>query len=303
MKRKENKGKDLFKKNKTLIIPLIGIVSLFIAALILKNIISPKAASFSPETEKTEMRKLPPEIKKAIKKASPSAYFRVPILMYHYVEYVQDKKDTIRQALNINPNIFEAQIKTLLSAGYTFMTARQLGEVIDNKKTLPPKPILITFDDGHWDLDTVVLPILKKYHVKATAYIVPAFIGGSDFLTKSQLRNVIQSHLVDIGAHTMHHVALRNRSLKDARYEIGQSKKVLEKKYHIHVVSFAYPYGSFDKQTLRLVKKAGFTTAASTIPGIMQSKQNRFFLYRIRPGYRTGKALLNYLSQSSFSAY
>ena len=61
-------------------------------------------------------------LKKDIVAGSTSAEFRVPILMYHYVEYVQDKKDAIRQSLNINPNVFEEQVKNLKDAGYNFMT-------------------------------------------------------------------------------------------------------------------------------------------------------------------------------------
>ena len=48
---------------------------------------------------------------------------RVPILMYHYVEYIKDTNDTIRKSLNIIPSIFEEQIKTLKNDGYTFRTA------------------------------------------------------------------------------------------------------------------------------------------------------------------------------------
>lgn len=223
--------------------------------------------------------------------------------MYHYIEYVTDKRDTIRKSLNINPDIFEAQVQTLIGAGYTFITAKELGEAIDNKRTIPKKAIILTFDDGHWDLDSVILPILRRYNIKATAYIVPGLLGGSDFLTEKELRNVIDSGLIDVGAHTVHHVSLRDRTFKAAQYEIDQSKTMLEENYHIHVVSFAYPYGTFDKQAINIIKDAGFTTAASTIPGIIQSKQNRFFLYRIRPGYRIGKALLDYLSGNSFRAY
>src|SRR6266702_263609 len=51
------------------------------------------------ETKKSMVKVLPPEVKKQLKTASPSATFRVPILLYHYVEYVQDQKDTLRKEL------------------------------------------------------------------------------------------------------------------------------------------------------------------------------------------------------------
>lgn len=255
------------------------------------------------ENPKDEMKKIPPSIKKKLQTASPSATFRVPILMYHYVEYVQDRRDITRQKLNINPYVFENQIITLEEAGYTFMTAKELSDVLDGKSTMPKKPILLTFDDGHWDIYTDVLPILKKYTVKATAYIIPGFIGGSDFLNDKQIKVLISSGLIEIGAHTIHHIALKEIQAKTVEEEVFGSKQILENTYHIKVYSFAYPYGSFDEQAIDIVKNAGFTTALSTIPGAEVNQANRFFIYRLRPGERTGQELLNYLQQSQYLPY
>jgi len=255
------------------------------------------------ETKKSLVKELPPEVKKAMTIATPSATFRVPILLYHYVEYIHDTKDRLRAELNITPSVFESQVKTLKDAGYTFMTAKELGDVLDGKMQLPDKPVLLTFDDGHWDFATDVLPILKKYNVKATAYIISGFIGGSDFMSKEQLQEVVDSGLVDVGAHTVHHIALKGRPYAQVQQEIDDSKTWLQDNYHIQVVSFAYPNGSFDLQSVELVKDGGFTTGVSTVPGIDQNQANRFFMYRLRPGYRTGQSLLDYLTLSRFAKY
>jgi peptidoglycan/xylan/chitin deacetylase (PgdA/CDA1 family) len=255
------------------------------------------------ETNRTMVKKLPDDIKKQIKAASPSATFRVPILLYHYVENIQNKNDKLRVELNVPPAVFEQQVVTLKNAGYTFMTAKELGEVLDGTITMPARPILLTFDDGHWDFATDVLPILKKYQVKATAYIITGFIGGSDFMTPDELQTVIKSGLVDVGAHTVHHLSLRGLPLATVQNEVDQSKTTLEQTYHVNAVSFAYPNGSFDEQAEQVVKDDGFSTAVSTVPGIEQNQTDRFFMYRIRPGYRTGQVLLDWLSQSSFAAY
>ena len=255
------------------------------------------------ETNKTIVKKLPDAIKKQLNDASPSATFRVPILMYHYVENIQNPKDKLRVELNVPPAVFEQQVVTLKDAGYTFMTAKELGEVLDGKMALPEKPILLTFDDGHWDFETDVLPILEKYHIKATSYVISGFIGGSDFMTPQELQEVINSGLVDVGAHTVHHLSLARLPLNTVENEVDQSKTWLEQNYHIKVVSFAYPNGSFDQQAIQVVKADGFSTAVSTVPGIAQNQTNRFFLDRLRPGYRTGQTLLTWLSQNYFAAY
>ncbi len=247
------------------------------------------------ESEPPDMTRIPLDVRRTMRYASPSATFRVPVLMYHYIEYVTDKGDTIRQSLNVSPSIFEQQLQTLKNAGYTFLTAKEMGDVLDGKSKLPQKPILLTFDDGHRDFYTDVLPLLQKYKVKATEYIIPGFTGGSDFMTQEQLQEVIRSGLVEIGAHTVHHIALKNKPFPLVVDEVFESKKMLEDLYHIHVVSFAYPSGFFDQQAIDIVKSAGFKTAMSTIPGEDINQTNRFFIYRLRPGYRSGETLLSYL--------
>lgn len=249
-----------------------------------------------PETKKNIVVSIPKEVNQAHPRASTSATFRVPILMYHYVEYVKDKKDTIRQSLDIEPHIFEEQLKTLIDAHYTFMTMSEVADVLDGNASLPEKPIVLTFDDGYRDFYTDVLPLLKKYKVKAVAYVVPGFFDTPNYLLTTQVKEIAQVPFIELGAHTMHHVYLKDMSPIFAEREIAQSKYKLEDLLHKPVVSFAYPYGAFDNSAIDLAKKAEFRTAVSTIGGITASDNNRYFLFRMRPGYKTGQTLINYLT-------
>lgn len=299
MKKKSKNKKRFFSKRFFFV--LAGII--FLLVVFLGFIFWQRFAHrYVLETNKTEVQKLPVEVEKKLKEASVSA-MRIPILMYHYVEFVQDKRDTIRQSLDIIPPVFDAQVKTLQEDGYTFLTAKDLADILDEKKEAPEKPILLTFDDGHWDLYTDVLPILQKYHVKATAYIVPGLLNGSDFLTTNQLEKVATSGAVEIAAHTVHHVWLKGRPFATVEKEVKESKTMLEALVHKPVVSFAYPFGAFDNQAIAAVQNAGFLTAVSTVPGIEHSKSSRYFLYRLRPGGRTGKDLIQFLEGKVFHAY
>lgn len=220
---------------------------------------------------------------------------RVPILMFHYVEYVKDKGDTIRQSLDTTPYTFEEEIKTLVDAGYTFMTNSELADALDAKISLPPKPILLTFDDGYRDFYTDAYPVLKKYNVKATEYVITGFIGYPNNMTAEEIQEIATDGLVEIGAHTVDHANLKGMSEKRLVYEVEESKKTLEHLTGKPVVSFAYPYGAFDVPAIQEVAGAGFTSAVSTIPGADQLQIQRFFLYRLRSGGRTGKNLLSWL--------
>ncbi len=221
---------------------------------------------------------------------------RVPILMYHYVEYVRDKGDTIRQSLSVTPYTFEEEVKTLVDAGYTFMTNAELSDALSGKIPLPVKPVVLTFDDGYRDFYTDVYPILKKYHVKATVYIISGFLGYPNNMDGWQVRELAYAGLVEIGAHTVNHAWLKGIQQKELIYEVNQSKKTLEELSGKRVVSFAYPYGVFDVAAIRELADAGYTSAVSNIPGVDQYQTHRYFLYRLRPGGKTGDSLLTWLS-------
>lgn len=233
--------------------------------------------------------------------AQQEAQIRIPVFLYHYVEYVRN--DPGKQNLNIPPNILMSQIETLKDAGYTFITPDELTSALIGKNNLPKKLAMLSFDDGYMDFYTDVLPILEKEKVKAVAYIVPDFLDRPNYLFTYQLKEIAKSPYVEIGAHTMNHVWLKGQSQKTVQYQVSQSRKTLQELLHLPINSFAYPYGAFDQQAIDSVASAGFTNAVSTVPGIIQTQQNKYFLYRLRPGYRRGQELLKFLTQDTFKPW
>ncbi|MBI4089642.1 MAG: polysaccharide deacetylase family protein [Candidatus Levybacteria bacterium] len=228
---------------------------------------------------------------------TPLKSLAVPILIYHYIEYVKDEKDTIRKSLNTNPYLFTNQVETLRNAGYTFITASDLIDILEGKIRPPKKPVLLTFDDGYQDFYTDAFPILRRYNVKAVVYVVSGFLDMSNYLSTLQLKEIAKSGLVEIGAHTVHHLALKGLNSELAKSEIEESKKTLERLIDTPVVSFAYPDGSFDKTIEKLIQEAGYRSATTTLHGLEVNMDNRFALYRLHPGDKTGNLLLNFLAQ------
>ncbi len=212
---------------------------------------------------------------------------RIPIVMYHYIEYVDRAKDPGRANLATPPNYLEREVNSLKQTGHTFLFSKDIPDLL-NKKSLLQKPVVLTFDDGYEDFYWNALPILKKYNVKATLYVIYNFIGRQGtppYLTVKELEEIKDSGLVEIGAHTLDHAYLKGLKVDVARKQIFESKSNLEKLLGISVVSFAYPYGAFDKNAMDLTKAAGFTNAVSVIPGVNQSEDNLYYFYRLRPGY------------------
>jgi len=118
------------------------------------------------------------------------------------------------------------------------------------------KVVILNFDDGRKTQFTEAKPILDKYGIKATFYVVCNYLekkpGFMDWEEVKQLYN--EGH--DIGSHGMNHAHLEKLSKKDVKLEVGQSKKCLED-HGIGVTSFAYPFneGSNDKKIIKIVSK------------------------------------------------
>ncbi len=283
-----------------------GFISLLTIPLVILGLFLFYQSRRIPELgEEPVVTVLPKEIQNVLGlMAGPSIFdkqIRVPVFLYHYVEYVKD--DPGRQKLTTPPHILTAQIETLKNAGYTFITPDDLMNDLNGNIILPEKIIIFTFDDGYMDFYTNVFPILKRENVKAIEYIVPDFLDRPNYMFTFQVKELAKSPLVEIGAHTMNHAWLKGIPKEAAKHEISESRKALQDMVALPVNSFAYPYGALDQQAINIVREAGFTNAVSTIPGIMQAMQNRFFLYRLRPGYREGEELIKFLAQDNFKAW
>lgn len=89
-----------------------------------------------------------------------------------------------------------------------------------------------------------------------------------------------QGELVEVGAHTVTHPFLSAHSADFQRDEIQRSKAYLEELLEQSVTSFAYPYGDYTPQTVRLIQDAGFNCACSTVADTVWRYSDRFQLPR-----------------------
>jgi peptidoglycan/xylan/chitin deacetylase (PgdA/CDA1 family) len=87
--------------------------------------------------------------------------------------------------------------------------------------------------------------------------------------------------LVEIGAHTVTHPVLAALSIGAQRDEIRLSRTKLQEILNRMVTSFAYPHGSYTRETLAIVRDAGFSSACSTHHAVVQRGTDHFQLPRI----------------------
>ncbi|MCR4329451.1 MAG: polysaccharide deacetylase family protein [Candidatus Roizmanbacteria bacterium] len=280
---------------------LFGSISIWMAIHFFNKIMPPPKLN-TPYYKKTDLV-VPYDIAKQNKKMmvyQPS--YTIPIIMYHYVEYVKDQNDTIRKSLSITPNVFDSQLSTLLVHGYTTYFVSDVPKILNGTIPYTAKNIVLTFDDGYEDFYTDAFPILKKNNVKATVYVITNYIGRKGFLSSAQIQELAQSPLVEIGSHTLNHMYLKGGRDELVNTEIVESKKVLENLTGVSVKTFAYPYGAFDGQALADTQEATYSAAVSVIPGNQQSLMNEYYLSRIRAGsLGSGKYMIHFLTSYSIT--
>lgn len=220
---------------------------------------------------------------------------RLPVILYHYVEHVKDEGDFIRKGLSLTPENFEEQLESLQINHYQTYFVKDIPKIFEGKIEYSTKSAVLTFDDGFADFYTDAFPLLKKYQTKATIYVVYNFIGHPNYMNKDQIQEVVDSGLVELGSHSLDHVNLASESAVKAKKEIFDSKEKLEKEFGISVETFAYPYGSFNKNTAELVKEAAYKAAVSVKPGVIQAAEDIFKLTRTRPGIFSGRDIVKVL--------
>ena len=179
----------------------------------------------------------------------------IPIILYHRIDI-----SPIDSRYYVAPEKFGEQMKLLHDWGYTTITTTMLIQAITQGAELPPRPFLITIDDGNLDNYTNAFPIMQKYGFTGVLYLVGNYIGAQDYMNVDQ---VLEMHSAgwEVGSHSMSHLDLTKLEPDALRIEIIDSREMLEEKLGIPVLTFAYPFGFKNESALDYVKFAGYMGA------------------------------------------
>ncbi len=202
--------------------------------------------------------------------------------MYHYVRPRPGAEDPIGARLSVEPAEFAAQMQWLADHGYTPITLSELMAMRQGLLPAPANPIVLTFDDGYRDFYTNAWPVLKAHHFHATIFVITSVIDTERYLTRAMLLELDRSGLVEIGAHTVHHVDLTQVDNATLEHEVTDCATQLTAWLGHPVHSFAYPAGKFDSRVERAVAQAGYTVAVTTQPRFTASTDDPLALPRLR---------------------
>jgi peptidoglycan/xylan/chitin deacetylase (PgdA/CDA1 family) len=188
---------------------------------------------------------------------------RVPVLMYHYVDAVPVSGGPYADDLTVRTKAFEAEMRLLKTRGYHTVSLMDVYRALAGQKRLPGKPVVLTFDDGYEDNYTVAFPILRRYRLAGTFFIITRNVGKRGFMTWQQLREM-RAQGMSIQSHTVSHPELPEVSTARLKTELAQSRDAIASNLGYVPRVLSYPSGKYDAKVEAEAATAGYRVAVTT---------------------------------------
>lgn len=207
----------------------------------------------------------------------------VPVLMYHYLSVPPEGSDIYRRDLSVSPEQFAAQLDRLQAEGYTTISLYTLHAYLTQGTPLPPKPVILTFDDGYRDNYEQALPLLAARKLTATFFIVTDFIDRErpEYLSWDMVRELYAAGM-SIEAHGVDHTTLRGRSQADLEYQALRSYETIQDRIGVRPRFISYPAGEYDAATITMFQSAGYWAGFTTVQGATHRSDQLFTIQRVR---------------------
>lgn len=192
--------------------------------------------------------------------------------------------------LYVSPEKFERQLWTLRRLGLQCVS---MTEGIARLRTATSRScVVLTFDDGYADTLTTAAPLLQQYGASATCYIVSNALGTYNswdagyvretkpLMSREQLDQWLAAGM-EVGSHSLSHPRLHQVPHDVAQHEIADSRTALRDLLGVPIEHFAYPFGAFTADIVECVRRAGYSSAVTVLPGIARGSDDRLRLPRI----------------------
>jgi peptidoglycan/xylan/chitin deacetylase (PgdA/CDA1 family) len=197
------------------------------------------------------------------------------ILMYHDLSDDLERVPPGHRPYVLDTSTFQRQIKTMATSGFPTLTVAQWSSL-----SRPPRALLPTFDDGHVSNHNVALPILLEHHLRATFFITVGSIGTGETMHWSQLR-ALHAAGMEIGSHTLTHRPPSTLDDDDLRYELLESRRILEDGLGAAVTSISSPTGFFNPRMRSIAREVGYSALCFGHIGLAADNGDPFSLNRV----------------------
>ncbi|MFU8862117.1 MAG: polysaccharide deacetylase family protein [Cyclonatronaceae bacterium] len=223
---------------------------------------------------------------------------KIKVLMYHRVLTEKPEKESRWHYVTVAE--FRKQMSMIDRLGYTPITFTDYQFYLEGKLTLPPNPIIITFDDGYLDTLENAIPVLLELDMRAVIFVMgnrklesARWDEVNDFdicplMSDEQIRTV-QKMGFEIGAHSLNHCSLTDLSEKSIELEVTRSKEAIEEVLQGSIQTFSYPYGSVDERVKKVVSDSGFLFACGVYSGSAKFSQSTMDFRRLAINQETSR--------------
>lgn len=208
---------------------------------------------------------------------------RVPILMYHYVGVLPPDADDVRINLTISTEYFREHLEYLTSEGFSTISLYEIAQALQYGTPLPPKPIVLSFDDGHLDHYTNAYPLLREFNYTGTFFIITQFAddNASAHLSWEQIQEMAVNGM-SMQSHTKTHPNLQDRQHDFLVYQILGSVESLEHYTTQDIFGFSYPAGRYDDNVIDLLETTNIQLAVTTQYGAYHTSTDMLEAPRLR---------------------
>ena len=201
----------------------------------------------------------------------------VPILCYHQIRDWRPKDSKLSKDYIVPVAAFRQQIKMLADSGYHTVLPDELYAWLTKGKPLPPKPVMLTFDDTDLDQYEIAYPEMKNHGFKGVFFIMTVSLGKTHYMSREQVKLLSDEGNV-IGSHTWDHHNVKKYQGNDWTVQIDKPTRQLEAITGKPIRYFAYPFGLWNKEAIPELKKRNFLAAFQ----LNEKRDDQDPLYTIR---------------------
>jgi peptidoglycan/xylan/chitin deacetylase (PgdA/CDA1 family) len=210
----------------------------------------------------------------------------VPILMYHVIESPPD--DAPYPELYVSWSDFAGQMRWLERNGYEAVTQRYVWNHWHRGGGLPPKPIVISFDDGYRSVAEAALPTMRKRSWPGVLNLTVRNLRVSGGLTQFDVRTLLTNGW-ELASHSLTHPDLTSLDDHSLAREVVGSRARLRSRFGVAVDFFCYPAGRHDSRVIAAARRAGYLGATTTVDGLAR-RDEPYELRRVRVSGSDGVA-------------
>lgn len=172
--------------------------------------------------------------------------------------------------MTLTTRVFEWQLAYLRQHGYTVVPLADVVAYVKGQRSLPPRAVAITVDDGHRTVFTVMRPLIERERIPVTLFIYPSAISNAPYaMTWDQIAALKASGLFSIESHTYWHPNFRNekkRLAPDAYrrmldLQMSKPRQIIAHRLGAAADMLAWPFGIYDNDLIAAARDAGYVAA------------------------------------------